>query len=293
MKYVFRFLFRAVTLVLIVILMLVLVACLLINSNSKYHGEHKALYTVAVNNIFDAAGHVSNGELIYDPTITVLETDDFGRTLFCYDETDLGYSYYSVAFVIAQRVEDNYVYYYQDTCYEPYMFEQDFDHDGKAEHTLNAALSRSQDAIETLKERNDWNREMREEKCTKTEISVKKPKGELKVKTYTLDEPIYTYAKQNGYEGTDESLCRYVLFCNADTAGKELYRVSASAADDDGKGGTVYTYFRYAVIVERVDGKIVVREGAIAELSDPRDDVETVKQLKEANGWQYPSEGDQ
>lgn len=70
------------------VLCLVIVVFLSLSScgYSKYRGEQVDLYTVAVNNIFGVSGYISNGEVSYDPGITVIETDPYGRVLFFYNE---------------------------------------------------------------------------------------------------------------------------------------------------------------------------------------------------------------
>ena len=67
------------------IIVLLISSCGFLNY-SGYSGEHTDMYAVAVNNIFGVQGHISNGEVIYDPEIHIVETDNYGRTLFFYSE---------------------------------------------------------------------------------------------------------------------------------------------------------------------------------------------------------------
>ena len=89
-------------------------SCGLLNY-SGYSGEHTDLYAVAVNNIFGVQGYLSNGEAVYDPEIHIVETDNYGRTLFFYSEyydaLDSQINY-GMAFVVMQYSKDGYAYYY-------------------------------------------------------------------------------------------------------------------------------------------------------------------------------------
>lgn len=254
-----------------------------------YRGDHADLYTVAVNNVFGISGHTGNGEISYDPAIDILETDDYGRTLFFYNESyDTGTDY-SMAFVIMQKSEDGYVYYYQDDCYIPFFDDSDhFYHGNQGSEDYLRAQELATEEVAALKERNDWNKPFDAGKCTKTKIDTDKPEGKINVKTWTFDDEIYAYAKQHGYEGTDDNACRWFEYCNADAEGKELYYVYCHRADDDGSGGTTYSYADYAVIVHTDDSifkNIEIGEHAIVEITNPADAYELIQQLKQQNDW--------
>ena len=243
-----------------------------------YRGERADLYTVAMNNIFCASGHVSNGERLYDSVIEVVETDEYGRTLFFYDEyyddsTDPQIRY-GMAFVIMQKAEAGYAYYYQDDCYTPYF--DTVDEYDQVMRRVDPML------IEELKARNDWNQEINEDRCTKAKISGEKPEGKLRVCEYDLDEIIYPYAKANGYQGTDRHACRYILYCNADTFGKELYYVYCLTSDQTPSGETEYGHYAYAVIVQP-DGSF--SETPLVEIPDPTMSYELIRELKRQNWW--------
>lgn len=254
-----------------------------------YRGDHADLYTVAVNNIFGIGGHTGNGEIIYDPAINVLETDDYGRTLFFYNEAYGSGTTYSMAFVIMQKSEGGYAYYYQDDCYSPFFDDSDhFYHGNQGSEDYILAQEMSPDDIAALKERNDWNQPFDADKCTKIKIDTKKSEGNIGVKTWTFDDEIYAYAKKHGYEGTDDSACQWFEYCNADAEGKELYYVYCHRADDDGAGGTTYSYAVYAVIVHTDDSifkNIEIGEYAIVEITNPTDAYDLIRQLKQKNNW--------
>ncbi len=90
-----------------------------------YSGPHWDLYSVAVNNIFGAAGFGDDGEARPSPDIDIIEVDDFGRVLFFYNEyPNYSKQQYRTAIVIMQHHDNSdyrWVYYYQDVCYLPYL----------------------------------------------------------------------------------------------------------------------------------------------------------------------------
>ena len=267
-------------LILVAIALIVLLAILLLRacSYTGYGGEHTDLYAVAVNNVFGLWGHCSNGEALYDPVIEIIETDEYGRVLFFYDEyyddsIDPTIDY-GMAFVIMQKSEDGYVYYYQDACYAPYFDTQD---------DFSTVMERVDPAlIEDLKARNDWNEEIDETKCTAAKLQKKKPKGQLGMDKYDFNRVVYTYAKANGYQGTDKTHCRFFKYCNADADGKELYYVYCTSSDKDGSGESVYNSYVCAVIVNP-DGSF--SEHAVVEIPDPTESYTLIQSLKEQNAW--------
>lgn len=240
------------------------------------------MYTVAISNVFGLFGYTSNGEVSYNPDIEILETDEFGRVLFFYDEyyndsidpkPDFG-----MAFVIMQKCTDNYVYYYQDACYFPY-----FDTVDDYEEVLKRVDAND---LNELKMRNDWNKELDESKCTKTQKTTIKPDGNVKVKDYEFDTIIYSYAKANGYQGSDKKTFKFSKYCNSDIYGKELYYVYCMSSDDYGNGETVYGTYDYAVIVNS-DGSF--SDNPIVEITDLTNSYETIELLKQQNNWNQPN----
>ena len=273
---------RAARLILSCLILLMLVphlcSCIAI---TKYRGDRVDLYTVAVNNMFAIEGYVSNGEVIYDPVIEVIETDEYGRVLFFYDEyydDSIQPSVrYGMAFAIMQKSEDGYVYFYQDDCYVPY-----FDVVDEFDEVMKRV---DPEVLKALKARNDWNCEPDASKYTKAQISNKKPQGKIRMRDYEFDEVVYPYAKANGYEGKDTSISRSFEYCNSDLYGRELYFVFGMSSDDDGQGGTVYAQYIYAVIVS--PGK-KFSENPLVEIAAPTESYENVRRLKEQNHWNQP-----
>lgn len=258
-----------------------------------YGGEHEELFTVAVNNIFHSFGSTSNGEVSYDPEVQIVETDDYGRVLFFYNECYGKGDWFGMAFVIMQKVEGQYVYYYQDACYTPFFDTSDyFYYPNRNTETYLRAVELATD-LDALKERNDWNQDLNLDKCTKAKISNEKPKKSIPLEKDYLNEVLYQYAKEIGYTGSDkDGMCgpSDPLYCNSDTEGNDLYAFYCTACDKDSEGNNVWTYFRFVVIVSRdKEQNPIIREGAIAEITDITEYYNVVTELKEKNGWTYPS----
>ena len=73
---------------------------------AEYIGEYPELFTVAINSLLGVRGYSLSGG--HQPTITILEEDDYGRVLFEYREG--GFSYPSR--LIMQKAENGYAYFY-------------------------------------------------------------------------------------------------------------------------------------------------------------------------------------
>lgn len=258
-----------------------IVLMLYIFSYKGYKGEYKDLYSVAVNNVFAVRGEHSNGEVSFDPKIHIIETDNYGRTLFFYNEY---YDYsidpecdYGMAFVIMQSSKDGYAYYYPDKCYFPY-----FDTTSDWE-TISAQLE--PDYFDAFKIENDWNSELIEENCAKVKISNKKPKGVLHPKDREFDKIIYLYEMRNGYTGTDSSFYKFSIFSEADRYGKELHYVYGMTKNTLRNGQDVFDTYEYAIIF-KADG--TCDKNGIIKLSAPADSVAAIHELKENNNWNKP-----
>ena len=250
----------------------------------RYKGDYIELFSVAVNNLFGAKGYQVFESYDFHPFIDVLETDDYGRTLFFFTE-DAGGFYgvtdgraFGTAIFIMQKSDDEFVYFYQDDCYIPYRMPK-----GLTSIPEDYRDDLPLEQIKTLKERNDWNREMNLGKCTKAEISDQDPSGKLKASEC---EPIIKeYAKQNGYNG-DDTLFRYEIFCNSDSYGRELYYVYGVGRDVLGEGVSPTSktqYYEFAVIFEPDNSCSM--ESICEVSSDSLDYYEKIIELKKLAHW--------
>lgn len=130
-----------------------------------YSGQRTDLYTVAVNSILWNNGYSYQTERLTDPKIEIIETDEFGRTLFTYyekyyDGAKLSFS----ALIISQCSLNGYVYYYEDNNYAI-----------KAQETYSKELQNfTEEEIADLKLLNDWDKAVDLQKCIKKKISKSK-----------------------------------------------------------------------------------------------------------------------
>ena len=116
----------------------------------EYLGNYPELFSVAINSILGTRGYRQVGLGGKDnPSIRILEKDDYGRILFSYSEGTISY-------VIMQKVDGNYVYFYP---YYNFISRQ-----GVWNSTLEPRPERmggfSNEDRRVLKEINNWNQPM-------------------------------------------------------------------------------------------------------------------------------------
>lgn len=141
--------------VIIVLLASISTACLGMEPQS-YYGPHWELFTQAA---FSIAGTDSMGT-----QIKPLETDEFGRILFevrfsggSIDRLyipDIEIPSWLFAYAICQKADNEFVYYYEDDCFSIYGTQDEF----------------TDDEQNALKQRNDWNKPINDEKLTSRKI---------------------------------------------------------------------------------------------------------------------------
>ena len=232
-----------------------------------YNGDYPELYSVAWSNIPNISGFMSNGEVLYDAAVEILEIDDYGRILFSYSEDMYGNSRY---ILIMQRADSERAYYYPDDCYVYVCPETT---------ALNLDLSE----IIELKHINDWNKPLDESKCEGTEIVRKKPEGKLKVKDSYFENIIREY-----HESSDRyvhpkniSFVRFFEFSMSDDYGRELYVVYTDFNEYNEKTEIAYE-FVFLVIVnpdKSYDPSTVV---LLENATSPQ---EAMKTIKTQNNW--------
>ena len=250
-----------------------LIFCLIISTSlfagctyRGYNGDHPELYSVAWSNIPNIRGCMSNGEVLYDAEVEILETDDYGRILFSYSEDMYGDSAY---ILIMQRSESDRAYYYPDDCYV-YM------------NTV-ANLDLNLNEIIELKQLNDWNGPLDESKCESTEIVRKKPEGKIKVKDAYFEKIVREY-----HENSDRyvhpkniSFVRYFEFSMSDDYGRELYVVYTNFDEYAEKTETAYEFIFLVVVNpdKSYDPSTVV---LLENATSPQ---EAMKTIKAQNNW--------
>ena len=122
--------------------------------------EHSDLYTVALNSLLWIRGASFQSDCDGPPYIEILETDSYGRVLFSYREKSWGdKSFASV--LIMQKVEDGYVYFYPDVNFFSV----------ESTKNMQVPVVFPDENIETLKQNNDWEKEIDLSVCTKKAIT--------------------------------------------------------------------------------------------------------------------------
>ena len=175
----------------------------------KYKGKYVDLYTVAANSIPCNSGNISGADFNYDPQITIIEQDRYGRVLFAYPEDSVkGF----VSLIIMQASLNNDVYFYEDINYicmeTPVRLNKPYN------------INFSSETIEELKRLNDWDRELDLTQCKAVPISNEK-KHILREST-DIDELLFSGKWCYIYHQTEDNYGR-ILACVTD--GKEYYIV--------------------------------------------------------------------
>ena len=147
----------------------------------EYSGKYVDLYTVAINSVLWTNGHSFSADKYTDSQIEVIEKDMYGRTLFTYYEkyyagADISFS----ALIICQSSNENEVFYYENINF--IVKHQDL-------YTQNLKSFEAKE-IEALKAENDWNKEIKLDKCVKKEMTKSKPSvpHEEEIKNKVIDE---------------------------------------------------------------------------------------------------------
>lgn len=228
---------------------------------TSYRGEYPALYTEAVNSLLAIKGYHSHGDALLEP----VEEDSFGRILFYYYE----YSYndiYSFSYLICQKIDETYVYYYPD-----YNF--------ILKEWNGVGIPFSEEEIENFKNINDWGKEIKEKELIKYEITRKKKEPEVKIKRKDFDVLFQKIAKEHGRIGDGTMLYPSVYYLTSDPYGRTLYYASAYHKDVSKED----MIFNLAIIFNP-DGSYD-ENTCVMELIDLYNYQDTLREIKELNGW--------
>ena len=237
-----------------------------------YNGDYPELCSVAWASIPTLTGFASNGEVLYDARVEILENDSYGRVLFTYSES---YGVNSFYVMIVQYSDAANAYYYPDDCYI-YMICENKD----------ALIDLDTYEIEELKTLNDWNEPLDESKCEGTEIVRKKPEGKIKVSNSYFEEIVREYHENSGryIHPKNISFLGYYRFGISDDYGREMYVVNTNFEEYTDKTETYYEYVFLIVVNpdKSYDPATVV---ILENLANPRDEV---KNIKAQTGWNTP-----
>ena len=233
-----------------------------------YSGEHPALYTEAVNSLLSVIGWHSHG----DSRVKIMEEDAFGRVLFSYYDDN---SYYCgeriIGYLICQKVDETYVYYYPDYNY----ILNEWNH---------VDIPFSVEEIEDLKTKNDWGIEINEEKFIKYEITRKKKKPNVEIEKKDFKALIKKYAKEHERIVDDSIPSPSTVYLTSDSYGRMLYFVSGNLRDPYKE-----KIILILAIIFNPDGSYN-EETCVLELNDFYHEQDRLKEFKELNGWNQPLE---
>ena len=234
----------------VVLLLFVLTNLLSCDFFKNYRGGEEELFTVAVNSILGSDGSVWHGDR---PVIEVLEEDDFGRILFYYYEQDAVSSH---NLIISQKVLGDYVYYYPDY------------------NIITNFVNNFSDAeIESLKQHNDWDKALQEDKMVCKRIS-----GEKECLEFDEDSVL---ASLSEIMNTDKENFQYWYF-TSDDFGRSAYLLllydAESAVNSVGK----FEYEYYVVILQK---DYSYNENSMIKLKDNYNYQDQLSEFKKINNW--------
>ena len=195
-------------------------------------------------------GMFNDGELRGKVEDKVLERDDYGRVLYQYNAYNNLTEQNEYAWVIGQKYDDDYVYFYEDICY----ITEDF----------------SDSNVENLKSLNDWGKPLNESKMSRRKLEYYDTA--LKIHTPTslfYGDVINALASNLNVERN--SLNAY--FCDDNAQNQELYWVSVIIETGETKMYLAILDDKYNVV--------------ISELEDMDNTKNDIAEFKKSHGWKY------
>ena len=181
--------------------------------------------------------------------VVVLDKDDYGRIMFSYSAPNVTTQEVETALAICQKIDDEYVYFYEDLCY---TFQYD-----------------NQYAMKMITEQNDWNQPLDHSKMSR------RP-NQITLDLFIAGNPTLLYAnviQATAKElGVNTSQLTQLRFLDADNSGKELYWSGAS------ENGTNHSYL---LLVSSDYDVCAVKMESDSAISD------IIRDFKAKNGWKY------
>ena len=222
---------------------------------SEYHVNRVIAVTQACYAI--PGGYVSD---IYASRAHLIETDEYGRRLMSVKiETAYGIS----ALCIVQRVDEEYVYYYDNVnyvCTDAYQ-----------EYEAYQA--------ETLKKANDWAEPLDDAKMVKRELNEKNnlvpALHAMNIRNAENSKRIFeeNISIPTGYK-------YHIIICDWDATGKEIYLASTFSP-----GEPLGDWSKHYLMVINADGTYDP-ENFIVEFDDLKKSNQPLAEVKEKNDWQ-------
>ncbi len=221
----------------------------------EYQGDYPALQTMAVNSILGVSGG-------YSDVVKVEEVDEYGRLLFYFESSAIMEYTKISAYLIAQKYDEEYVYYYPD-----YNF-----------IIAPTAEELTEEKITELKNKNDWGAEMNMDRCIKKSIQSVKPDFDpwkvSVVPERQLDKAFEIINQNKTYDYYT------AIYLTSDFYNRHIY-MFAAVTDEKSRDA-------YAVLFDLMDS--AENKIHIFKLSDCYNYQDELKAFKEENGWETPRE---
>ena len=236
--------------------------------------EYGALVVQAENNLLG----------IYDNWATYceeLEKDSYGRKIYVFwGKTRItrkglyeGYSHVW-AILIQQKIEDGYVYYYEDISYILRDCEFSINISDHHDEFINATIgSLSDSEIDKLKEENDWDKEYNDEKMTKKVIL----KFNLGLKLKNVSEERLVKVFNTHFSDKYSSWHGFYTYLTSDDYGRHIYFCRTLDENE------MYNHFYLIMFYD-------IEKYKVFEISNALDYRDEIIEFKRENNWGKPVE---
>ena len=135
-----------------------------------------------------------------------------------------------------------------------------------------------------MKTKNDWGKEINEEKFIKYEITRKKKKPNVEIERRDYEALIKKVAKDHGRIVEESIPYPGIVYLTSDSYGRMLYYVDGTLSNSY-KNNTDYIL----AIIFNPDGSYD-EDTCVLELNDFYHEQDRLKEFKELNGWDQPPE---
>ncbi len=142
----------------------------------EYSGNDADLYTEAIHSILGTDGLIKGRNGAQDPVLNVIEQDAHGRKMYVYSEKG-SMGRVQKYILISQRTSNGFVYYYPDYNFiigEFLMQDETASEDKINDEQIYWKQFFTESQVTKLKLLNDWNQEIKMEKCIKQKVIQKK-----------------------------------------------------------------------------------------------------------------------
>ena len=265
---------RVLVIMLVLLMILSLVGCL---HGTAYFGPHLDLQIVAMHSLLGV------GETTRWDGFEVLEEDDFGRAMFAFwggamtGGNNPFASFNILAVLISQRTTESHAYFYDGINFILRQVESDETRRPSSSFAGAFVMEYfTEGQLEQLKEENDWNRELDEDKFFRVPIS-RRAKG-----YYMTD--ISLQMLEGAFAIVSEGFNRNLQsLLTMDRNGNVIFIMRGGSFNSRASEWTFYSSFLF--MFDR-DGNLIEGTG-VKELTDLWDYREELLEFKKANGWSF------